>query len=109
MLKIAIGNNIKEIQRKSYRTPIKKEGKRSVNEKLSGQKAKKVASLKPENIKTKIRNNRIIQRMVFGIFNRTSMIVYALGTVPEENDLQKKIIYCVSTTLWCYFLACPQP
>jgi hypothetical protein len=61
-----MGNNIKAIQRRSYRIPMMKEGIASPND-TPLPKAKKVASLKMVNINRKMSNRFITHRMVFGI------------------------------------------
>jgi hypothetical protein len=67
------GNSIKDIQRRSYRMPIKKEGMASPKETALGLKAIKVATLYRVNINRKMANKFATQSIVLGILNRRSI------------------------------------
>jgi hypothetical protein len=68
------GSNTIDTHLKSYRSPIKKEGAVSANETAAGRKAKNVINLYNVNMKRKIRNRLMTQRIVFGILKRVNII-----------------------------------
>jgi hypothetical protein len=70
------GNSIKEIHRRSYRSPIKKDGITSASEIALGLKAINVATLNNVNISRKITSRLATHIIVFGILNRRSIFTY---------------------------------
>ncbi|MBC7873578.1 MAG: hypothetical protein H7Y01_06270 [Ferruginibacter sp.] len=74
MLSKITGNKMKEIHRRSYRIPIKKEGMVSPNEIFFGLKAMKVASLNNVNIRRKMTRRFVTHNIVLGILNLDSII-----------------------------------
>ena len=73
MLNKTIGNSINDIQRRSYRIPIKNEGIASPNEILLGLKAINVATLNSVKMSRKMTNRLATHIIVFGILNRLSI------------------------------------
>ena len=81
MLRITIGRRIIEIQRKSYRMPIQKEGISSFIDRLFGLKAMQVTSRNTVKMSRNISNRFTTHNKVFGILYFISI-----------EELQKKII-----------------
>ena len=73
MLNKITGSNIKAIQRRSYRMPIKKEGITSPNETPPGRKAIKVAILNKVNISRKMSSRLVTHSIVLGILYLNSI------------------------------------
>jgi len=95
-----MGSRIKEIHRRSYCTPKRKEGNSPENETPSGLKAKKVVTRKSVNSRRKIRNKLLTHMIVFGILNLLNMKIGNL--LPWSGKQQKKIIYIVYTKVKNY-------
>jgi len=72
--------------------PSKKEGNKSEKENPLGAKAKYVASLNTVNIRTNIMKRLTTQRIVFGIFSFTSIIIDAVFSysVRRQNGGTKE-------------------